>query len=141
MEIIKPVEAYIKETGTGKGRGVFAGRDFKKGELIEVAPIIVMYRPFAQVPPVLQTVIFNWTSLANLPQPASAVVLGFGSMYNHANPANMVYKANLEDTTIHYIAVTDVSKDEELTVNYNAGGGSEVSETDDWFKKRNIKPI
>ncbi len=90
MERIKSVEAYIKEAGTEKGRGVFAGRDFKKGELIEVAPVIVMYRPFAQVPPVLQTVVFNWTSLANLPQPAAAVVLGFGSMYNHANPANMV---------------------------------------------------
>ncbi len=141
MERIKPAEVYIKETGTEKGRGAFAERDFRKGEVIEVAPVIVMYRPFAKVPPVLQTFVFNWASLANLSQTAFAVVLGFGSMYNHANPANMSYAAKRDDKTIHYIAVTDIAKDEELTVNYNSGGGSEVSDSDDWFRKLNIKLI
>lgn len=141
MEVIKPAEAYIKETGTAKGRGVFAARDFKKDEVVEVVPVIVMYRPFVKVPPVLQTIVFNWTALAKLAQPASAVALGFGSMYNHANPANMVYHANLEDKTIHYIAITDIAKDGELTINYNSGGGSAVSDSDDWFKKRGIEPI
>ena len=140
MDRIVPVEGYIKETGTEKGRGVFAGRNFCKGEIIEIAPVIVMRRPFKSVPPVLQMVVFNWGVLAKLPRPASAVVLGYGSMYNHANPANMRYFANPEDETMHYVAVTDVAKDEELTVNYNAGD-SEVSVADVWFKRRNIEPI
>jgi hypothetical protein len=141
VKTIKPVEAYIKETGTAKGRGVFAAREFKKGEVVEVAPVIVMHRPFEVVPPVLKTVVFNWTNLAGFPQPAFAIALGYGSMYNHDNPANMIYKADSEAKTIHYIAVTDITKDEELTINYNSGGGSAVSDSDDWFQKRGITPV
>lgn len=141
MEIIQSVEAYIKDTGTAKGRGVFAGKDFKKGEVVEVAPVIIMYRPFETVPPVLKMVVFNWTALAGYPNPASAVALGYGSIYNHDNPANMIFKADPQTKTIHYIAVTDVAKDEELTINYNSGGGSAVSESDDWFKRRGVTPI
>jgi len=141
MDIIKPAAAYIQDTATAKGRGVFAARDFRKDELVEVAPVIVMYRPYPTVPPVLKKVVFNWTALTGLTVPASAVVLGFGSMYNHANPANMMYRADLDDQTIHFIAVRDIAEHEELTINYNANGGLATSYSDDWFERNKITPI
>ena len=40
----KPVRAlplYVKHTGTPRGRGVYASRSFLKGEVVEIAPVIV----------------------------------------------------------------------------------------------------
>ena len=67
--------------------------------------------------------------------------LGYGSLYNHDNPANLRYEAVPDCNIIQYIAVRNIKKDEELTINYNAGGGSHVSEQDTWFKQHNITPI
>lgn len=140
MNTIKPADIVVKDTGTIKGRGVFALRDFAQGEVVEQCPVIILLRAYNQLPPRIQTMVFNWGNLAKT-NPSYALALGFGSLYNHDNPANLRYEAMPENNAIHYIAVRAISKDEELTINYNEGGGSHVSQDDTWFKQHNITLI
>lgn len=133
-------QVYIKDTGTAKGRGAFAQRDFAEGDVVEQCPVIILLRPFAQLPPRLKTMVFNWGNLAKT-TPSHALALGFGSLYNHDNPANLRYEADAENQAIRYVAVRGIKQDEELTINYNAGGGSPVSEQDTWFQQHNIVPL
>jgi hypothetical protein len=41
--LLKPPSVYVKDTGTAKGRGVFALRDFTAGEVIELCPVVRVY--------------------------------------------------------------------------------------------------
>ena len=77
--------------------------------------------------------VFNWERLASV-QGTSAIALGYGSMYNHANPANLRYLSALAGEAIAFIAVRAIQRDEELTINYNGVGGEPVSGEDVWFK-------
>ncbi len=140
MNPIQPADIYVKDTGTIKGRGVFALRDFVAGEIVEECPVIILLRAYEQLPPRIKTMVFNWGNLAKT-TPSYALALGFGSLYNHDNPANLLYEAMPIDNTIAYIAVRAIKKDEELTINYNAGGGSHLSVEDSWFIQHNIAPI
>ncbi|MCF6359980.1 MAG: SET domain-containing protein-lysine N-methyltransferase [Cyclobacteriaceae bacterium] len=140
INTIHAPQVYVKHTGNDKGRGVYAGRGYKKGEIVEECPIIVLYKPFEQLDPSLQTIIFNWGSLTKT-EPSNALVLGYGAIYNHANPANMLYKGVLENHSIQYIAAKDVKKDEELTVNYNDANGQPYCDKDTWFEFHNIKRL
>ena len=136
-----PPDAYVQDTGTEKGRGVFANRNFKKGELIESAPVLVLLKPFQELPPRIQTIVYNWQGLTKGKTHSTGLIYGFGSLYNHNNPANMRYEANADDEIMYYYAAEDIDKDEELTVNYNDANGSPVSKDDNWFREHNIKPI
>lgn len=140
MNPIYPADIVVKDTGTIKGRGVFALRDFAIGEIVEQCPLIILLRAYDQLPPRIQTMVFNWGNLANT-SPSYALALGFGSLYNHGNPASLRYEAKPDDNSIQFIAVRDIQKDEELMINYNAGGCSHVSDDDTWFRKHNIVPI
>ncbi|MBL4744704.1 MAG: SET domain-containing protein-lysine N-methyltransferase, partial [Cycloclasticus sp.] len=126
INTLHSADVYIKDTGTIKGRGAFANRDFAEGEIVEQCPIIILLRPYDQLPPRLKTMVFNWGNLAST-TPSHALALGFGSLYNHDNPANLRYQAVPDDEAINYIATRAIKKDEELTINYNAGGGSHLS--------------
>ena len=90
--------------------------------------------------PRIKTIIFNWGSLTES-EPSNALVLGYGSIYNHDNPANMMYKGVMDNHSIEYIAARDIKKDEELTVNYNNAGGSHISKEDNWFEQHKIERI
>ena len=73
------------------------------------------------------------------PKGTSALGLGYASMYNHANPANMRYESALGSNAIMFIAVRYIEKDEELTINYN--GREPLSTEDIWFKMCDVVPV
>jgi uncharacterized protein len=52
------------------------------------------------------------------------VALGFGSIYNHTDSPNAVYKEHDKAQTIDFIALRDIQKDEEITVNYVQGNNN-----------------
>lgn len=131
---------YIKDTGTPKGRGVFASRSFKDGEIVEVCPVIILRGPFMELPEELKKIVFDWGVLANMPG-TNALALGYGSMYNHNNPANMRYTASQAEHLLRFIAVRDIIPNEELTVNYNATGGGAEWGDDNWFVRMKVDPI
>jgi hypothetical protein len=137
MKDIFPVEAVVKDTESLKGRGVFANKAFIAGELVETCPVIVLYQSFELLAPKIQKVVYNWGSLAKTGQ-CTALVLGYGSLYNHNNPANMRYEADVENETLNYFAVSDIADGEELTVNYNNTNGQPESDDDVWFDSRGV---
>ncbi len=137
MKRVVPPDAYVQDTGTDKGRAVFAGRDFTKGELIEAAPVLVQPDPFHSLTPLVQRIVYNWQQLTQAKSYSSGLIYGYGSIYNHNNPANMRYEANANDHVMSYYAARDIKKDEELTVNYNDTMGGPVSKRDRFLDKHN----
>lgn len=137
---IESPELAIRDTGTAKGRGVFASRDFRAGELVETAPVLVLKGDFDELPELLKTYVFDWETLTGVPN-AHAIALGYGSMYNHANPASLCYQADARTAVMRYVAARDIRRGEELTINYSAEGGTNVSDDENWFERFDIALI
>ena len=134
---LSPPSVYVKDTGTPKGRGVFAARPFAAGELVEVCPVVLLRKPYEALHKELKTVVFHW----EVPEGAAAtqaLALGYGSLYNHASPSNLRYETDAQALVIRLVAVRNVEAGEELTINYNADGGAPVSEEDWWFEEKGI---
>ncbi|MDR7133911.1 hypothetical protein J2X06_001095 [Lysobacter niastensis] len=123
---------YLKDTGTPKGRGVFASRPITEGEVVELCPALVLTQLRA-LPRALRNYVYCWSKLAKGP-PSSALALGYGSMYNHDNPSNLRYEALPDTGCMRFIAVRHIEAHEELTINYEAeGGGLESDLGNGWF--------
>lgn len=137
---IEPPSVYVTETGTPKGRGVFASKSFHTEEVVEICPVIVLRGSFWKLPVELQRLVYGWHLLASEPG-THALALGCGSLYNSANPANMRFEADRNEALLRFIAVRSIAAGEELTVNYSSAGGGAESSTNDWFKRLKIKFI
>lgn len=129
---------YVCDTGTPRGRGVFAGQDIGAGELIEASPVVVIDTPFEQLPIVLRRMVFSWCA-GNGSQEAHALALGYGSLYNGANPANVRFERDVGQLLVRFVAARDIARGEELTINYSAGDGSVASKDDAWFAEHGIR--
>ena len=138
--VMNSPDLCVRDTGTERGRGVFASRRFVSGEVVEVAPVLVLKVDYDALPALLKTYVFDWTTLTGVPR-SQAVALGYGSMYNHANPANLRYIADARQNVMRYVAVRDIEPDEELTINYNAEGGVHEWDDDNWFERAEIDVI
>ncbi len=127
MRIKPPTKIIVRKTGK-KGRGVFATADIKKGEVIEVCPVIAV--PKSQEKTLRKTLLddycFPWAT-----QYQPAIVLGFGSLYNHSYTPNIEYDEDVERKAMIFTALRDIKKGEELMSNYN---GEPDSKDEVWFK-------
>jgi SET domain-containing protein len=111
----------------GKGRGVFARRAIRKGEVIEKVPMLV-----------LTTEEFEdglaGTSLAHYcfawGEGKAALALGYGSLYNHSYRPNARYD-DVGPQTKEFRALRDIAPGEEITVNYH---GEPRSRAAIWFE-------
>ncbi len=136
----EPAAVYVKDTGTPRGRGVFASRSFAQGEVVETCPVI----PFTKNPTVpveIKQIMFGWDFLLTGIPGAQAIALGYGSLYNHDNPANMRYEADVANQVLRFVAARKINADEELTINYNAPGGGAECNDNNWFRRMNVEPI
>jgi SET domain-containing protein len=100
---------------TGKGRGVFARRRIRAGEVIERVPVLVF--PIAALDdamdgPGLDAYCFLWS------RSTVALALGYGSLYNHSYRPNATYDDEGRRTKV-FKALRDIPAGEEITVNYN----------------------
>ncbi|WP_100404915.1 SET domain-containing protein [Bacillus solitudinis] len=107
-------------------RGVFATRDIKKGELLHEAHVI----PY----PNEEHVLIEETALADYVyeygKNHSAIVLGYGMLFNHSYTPNATYDINFEKHIFEYYAYTDIKAGDEVLINYNG----EVDNQDPlWF--------
>jgi hypothetical protein len=132
---LRGLSLYVKDTGTARGRGVFASRRFRKSELIEVAPVIVIKA--GMVPKPIAHVLYEWEQLPE--GPTRAVALGYGSLYNHGNPANLKYAKDPIARVICYWALRDIAPDEELSINYNSMTGLCTPEQETWFERHGVE--
>lgn len=110
------------------GRGVFASKNIKKGEIIEVAPILVL--EFSDFVDTRWNLLFEYYFWMD---DYVALALGFASMYNHSKDVNCKYKLDRDKKTITFIAFKDIKKDDEIYFNYK---GSSNPNTPLWFERK-----
>lgn len=127
----------VKDTGTSMGRGIFANRSIEEGEIIEICPLIKLATPYKDLSIEVKHVCFDWAHLAQ-EDGVQALVLGYGSLYNHANPSNAKYSAEGGEYLV-ITAACKISADEQITINYNFSSGGTTSEGEIWFETRNIE--
>lgn len=113
----------IKNT-KDKGRGVFSRRTFNKNQVVHTCPVIVLDRKDSQVArdTLLNTYLFDWPSEnESLDEnwSASAVALGFGSLFNHSEKPNMKWEIRREKLEIVFRSIRPIKMNEELVFNYN----------------------
>lgn len=96
-------------------RGVFAVRDIKKGELIHEAPVISY--PNDQHQYIEQTILADYAFEYGLNH--SAILLGYGMLFNHSYEPNAIYEINFENHTFDFYAYTDINAGDEILINYN----------------------
>lgn len=101
----------------GKGRGVFAQQNFKKGEVIETCPVIVL--PAEEIDSLELTELYNYYFAWGPDSKDAAIALGYGSLYNHSYNPNARYYKDFENGLLKYVCIRDIQKGEEITINYN----------------------
>jgi SET domain-containing protein len=99
------------------GRGVFAGKRFAKGDLIENAPVLII--PPEQVTHLDETLLANYYYCWGEELEAAAVAMGFGSFYNHSYFPNAEFTQRFDTDVVEFIAIRTIEPGEEITVNYN----------------------
>lgn len=106
----------IKDTGK-YGRGIFATRDIKTGELIEVSPVLTSLKNEWKYlkKTVLHDYCFSWGENYE----DTAIALGFGSLFNHSYTPNATYTNNVDNLSIDFYAISDINNGHEITINYN----------------------
>lgn len=112
----------------GKGRSVFAMRNFQPGEIIESCPVLPLTpteRKHCEKT-ILNHYIYPWRSTRS-----AAVVFGAGSLYNHSFTPNADWKQNFHTQCMVYRAIAPIKAGEEITINYN--GEPDDMTPIDWF--------
>lgn len=99
------------------GRGVFAASNIQKGELIEKCPVIAISEH--DTAHISEESLVTYMYYFGEKKERSAVALGFGSIYNHTDAPNAMYKENYQEQVIEFWAIRDIKKNEEITVNYS----------------------
>lgn len=101
-----------------RGRGVFTTKTLRKGEIIEVSPVIVLTEQERKT--IEKTLLFHYVFEWGNDKKKACVALGYVSMYNHNYTANCEYEMDYKKREMTIKTVRDVKKGEELFVNYNA---------------------
>ena len=96
-------------------RGVFATKDIKKGELIHQAPVIPY--PNSEHEHIEKTLLGDYAFEYGINH--SAILLGYGMLFNHSYTPNANYEINFDNHTFDFYAYTDIKAGEEVLINYN----------------------
>jgi len=109
-------------------RGVFATCDFKKGQLIHEAPVIAY--PNDQHQYIEHTILADYAFEYGINH--SAILLGYGMLFNHSYEPNATYEINFDNHTFDFYAYTDIKAGDEILINYNG----DVDDKDPlWFNQ------
>ncbi len=111
-----------------EGRGVFCSKFIQAGEIIEICPVIVL--PKKELALINQTKLYDYYFLWGENDESIAIILGFGSLYNHSYSPNAEYFPDPENDSLDIYAYKDILPGEEILVNYN---GDPDSQAKVWF--------
>lgn len=107
-----------KDTGTEKGRGVFARQDIAKGEVIEVSPVIIVAEK--DVPDdggAPDGYLLDWEPETEGQE--HCMPLGYIMLYNHSKDENLYLENDHDAMTITSYASRDIKAGEELLWDYS----------------------
>ena len=101
---------YLKKSQIGGklGRGVFANKNFNKGDIVEKAPYIV--DKTSNFNGLIRDYIFNKDDTNSI------VAFGYASLYNHSDTPNATW--NISDEYVEIKALNPISKDSEILISY-----------------------
>ena len=131
-----PKKIYVADSKVTKpgnsefepGKGVFAGENIKKGEIIEVAPILILeFTDFTDTKWNLLFEYYFWMD------DSVVLALGYGSMYNHSENPNIEYLISKKEKSITFTAVKSIKKNEEILFNYS---GTASKKAPLWFERK-----
>ena len=121
------IEVKISTLSNGElNRGVFATQDIKKGELLHVAPVLPY--PNDEHIHIEKTLLADYAFEYGANH--SAILLGYGMLFNHSYTPNADYEIVFENHTFNFFAHTDIKAGEEILINYN---GEVDNEDPLWF--------
>lgn len=103
--------------------GVFAVDYIEKGEIIEIAPLLIVEKATAKSESLIDYVF-------KLENDRYALGLGFASLYNHRNQPIAAWNINEQNNTITFTAIRDIMPSEEIFVSYGKN----------YWKSRGITP-
>jgi hypothetical protein len=116
-EINPPSSIRIGETA--EGRGVVAVADIEEGETIEVCPIIELESDDAG------GLLNDYVVDLGEGRDGTALMLGYGSLYNHSEDPNAMYVLETDDAYA-FLALRDINAGEQITISYG----------EDWWTSR-----
>lgn len=110
------------------GIGVFAAKNIKRNEIIEICKLIIMSQKDTRLidETSLYDYYFSWKDNK------SGIALGNGSLYNHSYEPNAKYIKNFSAAAITFIALKPIRAGSEIIVNYN---GDPKKKNRVWFDK------
>ncbi|KAB2486277.1 SET domain-containing protein [Priestia endophytica] len=110
------IEIKVSALSDGEfNRGVFAKQDIKKGTLLHEAPVIPY--PNKEHEHIEKTALADYAFEYGVNH--TAILLGYGMLFNHSYTPNATYKINFENHTFDFYAYTDIQAGEEILINYN----------------------
>lgn len=109
----KPTEKVAIRPSPQKGRGVFATRAIRRGEIIETAPVLLV--PDDEGDDLLSSFLGHYMFQTDDGR-HYAIGLGLTSLINHAERANAEFYVNRERITIK--ATRSIAAGDEVTINY-----------------------
>lgn len=112
-------------TFKGKGRGIVTTEAIPEATLIEVCPILE-FKVGQDERHILEHYAFRWTPNK------IALVLGFGSLYNHSFDPNAWFDFDWKEKLVYVRTLVDIPKETEICINY-AGSCTDPKEANLWF--------
>jgi len=133
-KLLASSKVYISKSKIfNAGRGVFARCDIKKGEIVESCPIIEVSEN--DTSNLKESVLVTYFFYFGKNKEKIAMVLGFGSLYNHSYKPNTTYKMKPREKTIEFVAINNIKKDDEITFNYSNSAKPQKGKKDPlWFE-------
>ena len=111
----------VKFISNTKGKGAFAKKDIKKDTVIDIANVVLI--PNKDYRKIKKTQLYNycyiWEDPRHKPAFKNAITLSISQFINHSYAPNVQYLYDYKNKAIEYMAIKDIKKGEELTVNYN----------------------
>lgn len=120
-------KVYVRNTKT-MGRGLFATKLIKKGQVIEASPCIILEgRDYDKIQDSkLRFYVFETTKSSK----KTALALGIGSLFNHSfDNHNVTYRYDRKSNKVVFKATQNILKGEQLFINY---GYDPVKESRNW---------
>lgn len=97
-----------------KGRSIVSTQDIKKDTLVISDFVIVLNEE--EVKYIEKTKLINY--VFSWENESSALSLGYGSLLNHSDNPNLIFILDVKQNKLHFYSLRDISKNEELTIDY-----------------------
>lgn len=106
------------------GYGVFAGKNYKADEIIDICPFIEIHNDHFKEINGKKNPLIDYIFSSHLNENHSIVVFGNGSMFNHSKyPNTYYYHDQSRNRLLYYKAMKHIKKGEELFISYGEHHG------------------